>query len=476
MRIAHAFGAATLMLFAHHGIAATPSLEGIWSGTLEASVKLRLVLRVKTLQSGKLSATLQSVDQGVSLPVDTIALSQRTVAFDVQQVGGSFRGIMNPAGSAINGLWSQMGAELPLVLTRTAKAPEAVRPQEPKPPFPYDSQEVSYWNKAANVKLAGTLTLPRGAGPFPAVLLISGSGPQDRNESIVGHKPFLVIADCLTRKGIAVLRVDDRGVGGSTGDSAEANLEDLAGDVRAGIDFLKQRKEIDAAQIGLLGHSEGGAVAPLVASKSTDVAFLVLLAAPGVTGEQLLYAQGAAVARTLGAGELVIARQQALQRKLFALVKQGGDRATLRTRLEEIIDKEDEPAHEHDGAGEHAQHDAALRRVAGSQMEMLLAPGFRYFLTHDPAVALKAVQCPVLVLNGEKDTQVPAWQNLPMIVAALEAGENPGYRVEKLRGLNHLFQPAETGSVIEYAQISETISPAVLELMREWISGVVKKH
>ncbi|MCX6620468.1 MAG: alpha/beta fold hydrolase, partial [Acidobacteria bacterium] len=370
MRRIHALRSLLLLLCLAPLTAAQP-VEGLWSGTLEAGVKLRLVLRVKAAGPGKLTATLQSVDQGVTLPVSAITLDHQTVAFEVQQIGGSFKGTLNLAASEITGQWSQMGAVLPLIFTRTARAPEAVRPQEPKPPFPYEALEVSYENREANVKLAGTLTVPRTKGPFPAVLLITCSGPQDRNETIVGHKPFLVIADYLTRRGIAVLRVDDRGVGGSTGNAASATIEDFAADVLDGIAFLKQRKEIDATRIGLLGHSEGGVVAPLVASKSKDVAFLVLLAAPGVTGEQLLYAQGAAIARTLGASAAGIAKQQALQQKLFAAVKQGGDPKSLRARLEEMIGKQADPD----------EGEPALQRIASSQTEMLLAPGFRYFLT-----------------------------------------------------------------------------------------------
>lgn len=476
MRIAFAIATAGLMLPAGAAQAATVSLAGIWSGTLEAGVELRLALRVKTLAGGGWSATLESVDQGVTLPVDGILLDGATVAFEVRQVGGRFRGVINTGGSEISGEWSQMGARLPLLLKRTATAPAMIRPQEPKPPFPYDAREVSYANSAAGVKISGTLTLPRSGGPFPALLLITGSGPQDRNETIAGHKPFLVIGDHLTRHGIAVLRVDDRGVGGTSGSTAQATLEDLAGDVRAGIDYLKRQPEVDRARIGLLGHSEGGAVAAMVASASKDAAFVVLLAAPGVLGEQLLYAQGEAVARALGSGEPVIARQRALQQRLFALVKQGGDRNTLRARLQQVINQADEPAHERDAEGEHSQHELALRRIAGSQLDMLLAPGFRYFLTYDPRVALQSVKCPVLVLNGSKDTQVPAWQNLPAIEAALKAGGNSRHRVEEIAGVNHLFQSAKTGSVIEYAQISETIFPPVLDLVREWILGIVKKH
>lgn len=269
------------------GSAWAEGLDGIWSGSLETAVKLRLVLRVKS-EAGKMSATLQSVDQGVTLSVNEIGVSGKVVTFSVAQVGGEFKGVLNAAGTEINGQWSQMGAELPLILTRTTRAPQASRPQEPKPPFPYQAVDVRYENASAKVTLAGTLTVPKGVGPFPAVLLISGSGPQDRNETIVGHKPFWVIADYLTRRGVAVLRCDDRGVGQSTGDAATATLEDTASDVEAGVKFLKTRAEIDGSRIGLLGHSEGGAVAPLVASRSKGIAFLVLMAAPGATGEQLL--------------------------------------------------------------------------------------------------------------------------------------------------------------------------------------------
>lgn len=233
--------------------------------------------------------------------------------------------------------------KLPLTLKRVAKATESRRPQTPQRPYPYDEIEVTYENKADGVTLAGALTLPRSKGPFPVALLISGSGPQDRDETLLGHKPFLVLADHLTRRGIAVLRVDDRGVGGSTGKVRDATSADFARDVLGGVEFLKSRKDVNAAQIGLIGHSEGGIIAPLVASRSKDIAFIVMLAGTGLPGDEVLYAQGEAILKVAGADAEQLAREKALQQRMFTLLRAEKDPAVaekkLRAALEELTAK-----------------------------------------------------------------------------------------------------------------------------------------
>src|SRR5215468_797655 len=277
----------------------------------------------------------------------------------------------------------------------TAKGAALNRPQEPKKPYPYDEEEVSYENKRDGVKLAGTLTFPRGKGPFPAVLLITGSGPQDRNESLLGHKPFLVLADYLTRQGIAVLRVDDRGIGGSTGSVPNSTSENFGTDVLAGIEFLKSHKGVNPKQIGLIGHSEGGLIAPMVAAQSNDVAFIVMLAGPGLPGEEILYLQSALILKANGAGAEALARQRAAQETIFTILKQEKDNVVMEKKLREEFDKRIAGASEADKG--------KAKQAAEAQIKQALSPWFRYFLTYDPRTALAKVKCPAMALNGEND-------------------------------------------------------------------------
>jgi uncharacterized protein len=368
-------------------------------------------------------------------------------------IGGVFEGKIAADRSSIDGTWTQGGGSLPLLLkpVKDHSELEWKRPQNPKKPYPYHEEEVSYDNTVQDVTLAATLTLPQGEGPFPAVLLITGSGPQDRDESLQGHKPFLILADYLTRRGIAVLRADDRGVGKSTGVFAKATTADFATDTEAGIAYLKTRPEIDHRKIGLIGHSEGGVIAPMVAARNADVAFIVMMAGTGVPGDDILVAQGEAIALASGTSPEVAAKAAAKEREMLKLVETGKDDAALEKELKEKM------------AGE------VPEAQIGLQINEITSPWFRFFLTYDPATALQNVTCPVLAINGEKDTQVPPKQNLPAIRKALEQAGNQHFEADELPGLNHLFQTAKTGAPAEYAEIEETMSPVALEKMAGWI-------
>src|SRR5262247_119424 len=317
------------------------TLEGVWEGALDVgAMKLRLALKVAKAADGALAAKLDSVDQGATdLPVDVISLRDGAVHFEMKRLPVAFNGTLNKESSEIAGQFNRGGASFPLILKRVAKPTALNRPQEPKPPYPYDEEEVSYENKRDGVKLAGTLTLPRGKSSFPAVILITGSGAQNRNEELLGHKPFLVLADYLTRQGVAVLRVDDRGVGGSTGAVPNSTSENFAADALAGIEFLKGHKGIDAKRIGLIGHSEGGLIAPMVASQSDDVAFIVLLAGPGLPGEDILLAQSALILKANGASAEQLAKQKATQESMFKILKEEKDPAAAEKRLREEMSK-----------------------------------------------------------------------------------------------------------------------------------------
>jgi fermentation-respiration switch protein FrsA (DUF1100 family) len=457
---------------------ATPQgLAGIWQGVLKVqSLELRIVFKISKTPEGKLTATLDSPDQGAKdIPVSDVTLENGNVRIEVKSIFGNYSGKMESDNATITGEWKQGAAALPLVLKRTDKVPEAPRrPQEPQKPYSYRDEEVVYDNTKAGIKLAGTLTMPNTGEPFPAVILITGSGPQDRDEALLGHKPFLVLADHLTRRGIAVLRYDDRGIGKSTGEFAKATSADFATDVLAGVEYLKTRKEINPKQIGLLGHSEGGLIAPMVAVQSSDVAFVVLMAGPGITGEEILYLQGALIARAGGADEKAIAKNLDLQKKMFAVIKVEKDNAAAEKKLHPLwnqtlaeMTEDEKKALDFSGANSDSVFQAQIKQV--------VSPWFRYFLFYDPLPTLKRVKCPVLAINGEKDLQVPPKENLSAIEKALKAGGNKNFAVKELPGLNHLFQTAQTGAPAEYAKIEETISPTALQAMGDWILAQTKK-
>jgi pimeloyl-ACP methyl ester carboxylesterase len=450
-------------------------LEGNWQGSLKVSAfELRLAFHVIPSQAepGTVTATFDSIDQGATgLPVDRVALAEDgTATFTLKQLASTYQGKLNPEGTQIDGTWTQGGVKMPLVMKRTNQVEVRRRPQTPEKPYPYAEIPLQIENTVGKVTLAGTLTVPKGAGPFPAVVLISGSGAQDRDETILGHKPFLVLADHLSRRGVAVLRVDDRGVGGSSGQTMSSTSEDFTGDVLAEVAALKARPEVDPRKIGLIGHSEGGLIAPIVASRSSDVAFIVLMAGPGLPGEQILRRQGELIARAMGADDQAVQRQQDLQRRLLDIIKAEPDprrveeriRAALKEVFAALTDDEKKLAGD-------------VTAAAEAQIQLAASPWLRFYLTYDPRPALEKVRCPVLALEGEKDLQVAPRENLDAIAGALRAGGNIQFQVREFPGLNHLFQTCRTGTVTEYGTIEETLAPVALNAIGDWVVEQVGK-
>jgi uncharacterized protein len=435
-------------------------LTGAWVSPLKVGpIELRLALKISVDDAGKLSAKLDSIDQGAKdIPVDTVTFVDGTLTAELTVIKGKFVGKFDNEQQALVGTWTQAAQSLPLALKKSEGDFQLKRPQEPKPPFPYRSVDVKFENSTDHVTLAGTLTLPEGVGPFPAVILITGSGPQDRDEFLLGHRPFLVLADHLTRRGIAVLRYDDRGVAKSTGNFAKSTTHDFKRDAAAAFDYLLTRPEIDAKRIGLCGHSEGGLIAPMVASERPEVAFIVLMAGTGVTGEEILYRQGTLIARSMGTDEAALPRILERQKKLFAAMKQDPQGTRLDETLNALIAGIESPE----------ERKVAEQSLKG-QAEAIGSPWFRAFLVLDPRVALKQVKCPALAINGSKDLQVDPSQNLPEIAAALKEGGNRDATTLELPGLNHLFQTCQTGAVSEYGQIEKTIAPAALDAISDWI-------
>lgn len=450
---------------------AQQDLSGIWSGKLELpnSASLTIVFNLAIDTDGKYIATLDSPDQGVKgIPTESTEIKEDSIFINIPVVHGNYKGKIFFDEDEINGKWNQGGMSLDLLLKKTDKIELPKRPQEPKEPYPYNSEDVLFENDIDNVVLAGTLTFPKDGNNFPAVILISGSGGQDRNEEIFNHKPFLVIADYLTRNGIAVLRFDDRGIAQSTGDHSTATTEDFARDVLAGVQFLKERKEIDKTKIGLIGHSEGGIIAPLVATQSNDIAFIIMMAGTGIPGDSILYLQGALIQRAEGISEEEIQKSLKTQKELFSIIKHSTDE-NLEKELKEKLIAEIQKMSNEDKA-KLGDPDTYI----DMQLKTLTSPWFKYFLKFNPASVLEKVKCPVLAINGEKDLQVPPKENLSAIKTALEKGGNKNFEVVELKGLNHLFQTSETGKISEYGQIEETISPLALQTMLAWIKKVVK--
>jgi hypothetical protein len=439
-------------------------LAGLWMGSLDVSgTELRIVFNISSKPDKSLIAAMDSPDQGVKdIHVDKVTIEKEKITMQVRYVKGLYEGTIKD-NLTIEGQWTQGGESYPMALSRVDKVPELRRPQEPEKPYPYNEEEVVYDNRNAGVKLAGTLTLPHSEGKFPAVILITGSGQHDRDESVSGHRPFLVLADNLTRRGIAVLRVDDRGIGGSTGNFSLATSEDFADDVLAGVEYLKSRKEIDRKQIGLIGHSEGGLIAPMAATRSQDVAFVVMMAGPGLTGEELLYLQADRILKADGVGNETISKNRVLMERTFSIIKSEKDDFAAEEKLRKIWNEE------------LAKMNDAEKKLTdiSSQDDLILkqylSPWYRFFLTYDPVPTLTKVKVPVLAIIGEKDLQVPPKENLKVIEDALKAGGNEHYTIKELPGLNHLFQTAQTGSPAEYGTIEETISPVALDVIGEWI-------
>jgi len=445
-------------------------IEGIWQGTLKFSgMELRVIFTISRSPDNTLTATYDVPEQNATnVPVDEIAFNNRNVRLEIIPIDGVFKGKLSEDGVKIDGNWTQSGMTLPLVLERTHTKPVIKRPQEPKEPFPYRIEEVVFKNIDAGVTLAGTLTLPPSEGTFPAVLLLSGSGAQDRNEAVFGHRPFLVLADYLTRRDIAVLRVDDRGVGGSTGDFDEATAVDFAADAMAGVTYLKSRKEINPEFIGLVGHSEGGMIASMVAVQSPDIAFIVLIASPGMAIKKMVYSDKAGPLKANGASDDLIARNWAMQESLFAVISQEIDSKVVLDEFTLIITEFFKGLSEEErkitGISEEN-----LEVFIHNQFQRLHSPWFRFYLPYDPGTVLEKVACPVLAVNGEKDVQVTPKENLQAITRALKAGGNKNYTVKELPNLNHLLQSADTGNISEYGKIEETMSLTALKIVGDWI-------
>jgi pimeloyl-ACP methyl ester carboxylesterase len=423
--------------------APAPSGRGFWIGTLvEGKTAMRVVVTIDEKHAA-LSGTFESIDQGVRAPLTALRVADGELSFAVADAG-AFKGRWSGVAKAWVGRWSQDGETVDLTLAWPR------RPQIPTGPFDYVIRDVVYSNPKSGLRLGATLTVPPTPGRHPVVLLITGTGRQDRDETIDGHKPFAILADALTRRGIAVLRVDDRGEGQSQGPFDGATTKDFAGDVAAGVAWLRSQPEIDPDRVGLLGHSEGGLIAPLVAAKDRRINLVVLMAGPGLRGDETFLTQARATMAAKGASEAAITENLASRRDFYAIARRERNQ---KARV------------------------AALRRraaVEGGSAEEMAAmvhdiddPWLRCFIDLDPAPSLRALRRPVLAVLAERDLNVVPADQGPALRKAL-AG-NPDATVVELKGLNHLMQPAIDGSENDYIFVEQTIDPAALKLMVDWI-------
>lgn len=391
-----------------------------YEGNLEfKGQKLPLTLEV-TIDKDTIAFLGSPAQTKELIPATKIVLRNDSLMFSVKQLKATFKGKINETKDSVFGNFKQMFVEIPLCLVKKEKPEITInRPQNPPANPSYIQEEISFRTEGVDYDFKGTLTYPKKEGKYPLMIMISGSGMQNRDEEIMQHRPFAVIADYMANNGIAVFRYDDRGFG--TEDTAlfNATTLDFANDVESALNALKNHPNIDADKIGLVGHSEGGLIAPIVASRNSEVDFLILLAGPGVNGMEVLVEQTKAILKVNGYSKKEIEEQ------LNAL--KNGELA----------------GHSH--------------------------PWMKCFLELEPSVYLEKVKQPVLVLNGTKDLQVLHYQNLPAIKKALKEGGNKSYKIHKLKGLNHLFQECKTGSPNEYFQIEQTISPKVLKLMKDFV-------
>ncbi len=456
------------------------SITGNWEGSLSIQgASLPIIFHIKDTL-GKYSATFDSPRQmAYGLPCSNVKINADSVVLEMKNIGGKYEGIANAGKTSITGSWSQGGMSLPLDMKKTGSIATAgfKRPQTPRPPFEYVSEEVSYFNKDKSIQFGGTFTYPKTAGTkFPCVLLITGSGQQDRDETLFEHKPFAVIADYLTRNGIAVLRVDDRGKGKTTGNFSQSTTADFANDAEAGIDYLETKANIDIANIGLLGHSEGGMIAPMVASGRKDVKFIVLLAGPGIPVVDLMQRQNVDMLVSSGISPSDAAQYGVLYKNLLTSTLGAKDTVSAAENATTVFNYWQttvSPATvgKTTGVTDEKSKTIFIHDFIRPQQ----APWMNYFLKFNPADYLGKLKCAVLALNGEKDIQVAAAPNLEAIRKIMVENTVKTFKVQQLPGLNHLFQHCKTCTVQEYAELEETFAPEALQIIGDWIKEVVSK-
>ena len=463
-------------------ISTSQSIIGNWEGSLQVQgMELPAVFHISKDSTGKLIGTFDSPKQmAYGLKCSSVSVNADSVIIEMKGFGAKYFGLLSTDNKSITGKWSQGGMSLPLDIKKTsdvATANEIKRPQTPKPPFNYSSEDIIYNNTDKSIQFGATFTFPKNpaAKKYPAVILITGSGLQDRDETTLEHKPFAVIADYLTNQGIAVLRVDDRGKGKTTGDFKNATTADFAKDVEAGIEYLKTRKEVDVNNIGMIGHSEGGVIAPMVASRRKDIKFIVLLAGPAVPITDLMEQQNTDVLLSVGVSKQDEELYRPLYKKIISISIEEKDSSVAAKKISTAFEnwRAATPAtsvKNTTGVTDEKSKGNFIEKF----IEEINNPWFNYFIKFKPANYLSKLHCAVLALNGEKDIQVAAAPNIEAIRKIMVEKKVKTFKVEVLPGLNHLFQHCKKCDVSEYAEIEETFAPEALQIIGDWIKGVTK--
>ncbi len=455
-----------LLLILISTVTFSQEIAGKWYGTLNIpGNNLPIEINISKTEKGFISTMDSPKQKAFNIPVPTTTFENNVLKFEIPAGKIQYEGIINNEAKII-GFFTQNGQKMKLDFSKTASEEVVLkRPQEPVKPYPYYSEEVTFENKKDGITLAGTLTLPSKEGKFPVVVLISGSGGQNRDEEILGHKPFLVISDYLTKNGFAVLRYDDRGIASSKGNYATATTLDFSYDTEAAVTYLLTRKEINKKKIGLIGHSEGGVIAPMVASRNKNINFIVLLAGTGLRGDKLLLLQQELIAKSQGMTDLEIKKNKDLNTKIFNLIIKSSDDEKLKNDTTTLL-KENPQDNLPEGMTKEQYIEFALNQYTTIWT--------KYFIKLDPSVALQKVKCPVLAINGSKDLQVPSRENLEIIKNSLIKGKNKQITITEIPNLNHLFQETTTGSVSEYEKNEQTFSPIALKEILTFLKVQVK--
>jgi uncharacterized protein len=444
-------------------------LVGIWVGKINVGVQLRVVFNFITDSSGNITATTDSPDQGIKgIACSDILLVNDSLSLAINPMGASFKGKFKND-SVITGQLIQ-GRKIDLNLKKVLAISALIRPQTPIPPFSYSTEDVEYDNTDHTLHFGATMTIPKGKGPFTAVLLITGSGAQNRDEEIMGHKPFAVIADDLTKQGIIVLRVDDRGMGKSSGAFSSATSADFATDASTSLNYLKSRKEVDIKHLGMIGHSEGGMIAPMVATNRNDINFIILLAAPGEKISKLMEEQHVAILLSSGFKKDAAEGYGNLYHNMIGALLASHNTHDSKRNLNDAVELWKKRTPQNIVlATTGIRDDSTQKNFVDLFAATLNSAWFKYFLQFDPYPYLSKLHCKVLALNGDKDLQVLSAPNLAGIKAALQKSESPAYEVKEMPGLNHLFQHCKKCTVAEYGELEETFATEVLKIMSDWI-------
>ena len=460
------------LLLTIKSISAQSTFYGIWEGKMNAGVEIRMVFNISEDSSKNVQATIASPDQGLQgVKASSIQLKGDSVHLEISQYKASYSGKLT-GDTGITGNFVQNGMSFPLNLKKVLKITTRKRPQTPEGPFPYTSEDLTYTNKSGSQTFGATITIPKGKGPFPAILLLTGSGPQNRDEEIMDHKPFAVIADHLTRNGFLVLRVDDRGTGKTTGDASAATTRDFADDAIVSLNFLLNRKEVNKRKIGMIGHSEGGMIAQIIAAERSDINFVIMLAAPGEQITKLMSDQNEAILAKMGLQKDFVTAYLKLYNGITNVLVSNTD--SLNDKVKAITDEWIATTPSNIVALTTGIRDEKTKNnVINQFMGQLNNPWFKYFLKYDPAPVIKKISASVLAVNGNKDIQVISKTNLAGIEGALKESRSKKFEVKELEGLNHLFQECKQCTLAEYAQLDQTISPVVLDIITKWLKEVV---